>query len=325
MLFQSVESPAPCEPISFPTPPLAELTPPSVAPPPPPAEPIAAPPPAPTAPPAPEPIFEESPPPCHSMELVVLPTDPPVSEPIVEPVAPPPPDPAPPAEEPAVAPSLPPIVEVMIPVVSSVPPPAPASPEVVEEELRRKIKEELQRGLELEMSQKKQELQQQLEEVKAQARAQAKAAAQAQVDEQVKKTLEAEKAAHMENLKDAIMKERMKTEDERLMAQLYAHKLDETEKDLKKQDTLFREHVAKLEAKSAEFYKVTTENFQKGKEETHNRFARFDIKPVCGDLQSQILKCFRENTGKTLSCSAIASAYMQCVDNAKQNKLSTGG
>lgn len=48
---------------------------------------------------------------------------------------------------------------------------------------------------------------------------------------------------------------------------------------------------------------------------------RFNIQPVCGDLQSQILKCYKDNTGRTLSCSGIASAYMQCVDNAKKVRL----
>ncbi|TMS05323.1 hypothetical protein E3U43_004573 [Larimichthys crocea] len=134
----------------------------------------------------------------------------------------------------------------------------------------------------------------------------------------------------MENLTESIAKERIKTEDQRLMVQLYwmevkAHQLEQKEQDLKKRDALYKEHVAKLEAKCTEFYKVTAESFQKGKEETHNRFARFNIQPVCSDLQSQILKCYKENTGKTLSCSSIASAYMQCVDNAKKNKLSPGG
>lgn len=60
-----------------------------------------------------------------------------------------------------------------------------------------------------------------LEEIRAQCQAEAGAAAQAQVEQQVKETLEAEKAAYRENLTDSIMKERMKTEDERLMVQLY--------------------------------------------------------------------------------------------------------
>lgn len=54
-----------------------------------------------------------------------------------------------------------------------------------------------------------------------QAQAEAKAAAQAQVKEEVKNTLEVEKAAYMENLTDSIMKERLKTEDQKLMVQLY--------------------------------------------------------------------------------------------------------
>lgn len=48
---------------------------------------------------------------------------------------------------------------------------------------------------------------------------------------------------------------------------------------------------------------------------------RFSIQPVCGELQSEILKCYKENTGKTLTCSGIASAYMQCVNDAKKVRL----
>lgn len=57
--------------------------------------------------------------------------------------------------------------------------------------------------------------------MRLQAHVEARAAAQALVEEQVKKTLETEKVAYMENLTESITKERMKTEDERLMVQLY--------------------------------------------------------------------------------------------------------
>ncbi|KAM6937895.1 MICOS complex subunit MIC19-like [Xenentodon cancila] len=202
----------------------------------------------------------------------------------------------------------------------------------------------MQKSLEDEMNQKKQELQQQLDELKVQAEAEASAAARAQVEVQVKETLEAEREAYMEKLTESITKERMKTDDERLLVQLYwmelklpaalmssnvnltqARQLEVKEKELKERDALHQEQVAKIEARCAEFYRASAENFRKGKEETHNRFARFNIQPVCGDLQDQILKCYKENTGKTLTCSGIASAYMQCVDNAKKNKLTTGG
>lgn len=230
-------------------------------------------------------------------------------------------------------PSLPPVFDEEPPVSVTAPPPVtalPASPEVVEKELRQKIKEDFYKSLEEEINQRRLGLQQQLEEMRLQAHAEAQIAAQALVEEQVKKTLEAEKTAQTEKLTDAIMKQRMQTEDQKLMVQLYrmelkAHQLEEKEKELKKRDALYKEHVTKLEAKCVDFYKKSAESFQKGKEETHSRFARFNIQPVCGDLQSQILKCYQESAGKTLSCSSIASAYMQCVDNAKKDKLSTGG
>ncbi|XP_072290754.1 coiled-coil-helix-coiled-coil-helix domain containing 3b isoform X2 [Eucyclogobius newberryi] len=232
--------------------------------------------------------------------------------------------PAPPSEQVTEILAPPTLVEEVT-VVTSELPAEPVPPEVVEDRLRQKIKAELVLSLEEEIAERRQALQKQLEELRAIAIAEAEAAAQAQVEQQVKQTLEAEKAAYMENLTQSIAKERMKTEDEKLMVQLYAHKLEMREEEMKKRDTLYNQHIAKLESKCSQFYKVTADSFQKGKEETHNRFARVNIQPVCGDLQSQILKCYQENPGKTLSCSGIASAYMQCVNKVKVDKMSTRG
>ncbi|KAM4734975.1 coiled-coil-helix-coiled-coil-helix domain containing 3b isoform 2-T2 [Anableps anableps] len=266
----------------------------------------------------PEPSLDEASLSCQHEELTVAHTPPELE-------APPPKEPGPIAAEPPVTTFLPPVEDEE---PSTIPSPAeglPFSPEVMEEDLRQKIRAEMQKSLEEEINQKRQELQQQLEEMQALSRAEAKAAAQALVEEQVKQTLEAERAMYMEKLTESMAREKMIAEDEKLMVQLYAHQLEEKEKEMKKRNELYKEHVSKLEAKCAEFYKVSAENFQKGKEETHKRFARFNIQPLCGDLQGQILKCYKENPGRTLTCSGIASAYMQCVDNAKKDKLTTGG
>lgn len=45
---------------------------------------------------------------------------------------------------------------------------------------------------------------------------------------------------------------------------------------------------------------------------------RYEMYPVCADLQGQILACYKENVGKTLNCSSIAALYLQCVNNNKQ-------
>uniref|UniRef100_A0A3Q2QE84 Coiled-coil-helix-coiled-coil-helix domain containing 3b n=1 Tax=Fundulus heteroclitus TaxID=8078 RepID=A0A3Q2QE84_FUNHE len=268
----------------------------------------------------PEACAEGASPPCQCDEAAVVHTRVPGNVPPPELEPPPPNEPRPVTAEPPGTTFLPPVVEEEEP--ATVPSPAAG---VVEEELRQKIRAELQKSLEEEIDQKRQELQQQLEEVRALTRAEATAAAQAQVAQQVRKTLEAERASHMEKLTESIAREKVKAEDEKLMVQLYAHQLEEREKEMKKRDELYKEHVSKLEAKCAEFYKVSSENFQKGKEETQKRFARFNIQPLCGDLQGQILKCYKENPGRTLTCSGIASAYMQCVDNAKKDKRITGG
>ncbi|MEQ2191123.1 hypothetical protein XENOCAPTIV_021500, partial [Xenoophorus captivus] len=231
----------------------------------------------------------------------------------------------PPPEEPAAIAGEPPVTTFLPAVEDEEPATVPPPAAVLEEELREKIRAEMERSLQEEINQKRQELQQQLEEMQALTRAEATVAAQAQVAEQVKKTLEAERTSLMEKLTESITKEKMGTEDEKLKVQLYAHQLKEREKEMKKRDELYKEQVSKLEAKFVEFCKVSTENFQKGKEETHKRFVRFNIQPLCGDLQGQILKCYKENAGRTLTCSGIASAYMQCVDNAKKDKLITGG
>lgn len=47
-------------------------------------------------------------------------------------------------------------------------------------------------------------------------------------------------------------------------------------------------------------------------------FRRYEYHPVCADLQTKILQCYRQNTQQTLSCSALASQYMHCVNHAKQ-------
>uniref|UniRef100_A0A3Q2PXR1 Coiled-coil-helix-coiled-coil-helix domain containing 3a n=1 Tax=Fundulus heteroclitus TaxID=8078 RepID=A0A3Q2PXR1_FUNHE len=87
---------------------------------------------------------------------------------------------------------------------------------------------------------------------------------------------------------------------------------------LKKLDAFYREQVARLEERSAQFYKVTTENYHKAADNVNAKFKRYEVHPVCGDLQGQILGCYKDNAGKTLNCSNIAALYLQCVNNAKQ-------
>ncbi|XP_040007422.1 coiled-coil-helix-coiled-coil-helix domain containing 3a isoform X3 [Xiphias gladius] len=266
------------------------------------------------------------PPTSPHVEPVAPPAPPPPAPSATETVAappPPPPPPQPPTEQPPVEPVPPaPVPEpVAVPESSPVPPP----PAVDEKTLRKKITDELYKGLEQERAKAEQELQTWLEAEKARAAAQANADAQSQVQNEVSRILSVERAMAQESLQQAIIRERITSEDERHRAQLYAKQLEAREADLKMQDAFYREQVARLEERSAQFYKVTTENYHKAADQVNAKFKRYEVYPVCADLQGQILTCYKENVGKTLNCSNIAALYLQCVNDAKQNKLRTGG
>eukprot|EP00063_Salmo_salar_P089211 XP_014064046.1 PREDICTED: MICOS complex subunit MIC19 isoform X6 [Salmo salar] len=266
------------------------------------------------------------------IEPIALPPQPPA--PVTEVVAPPPLPPSmeqppveafapPPAPEPVevVGPPLPPPTLEPEPVAAA----PPAAHAVDEEELRKKITEDLQKGLLKERAKAEQELQAWLEEEKVHVASFAEAEAQASVKDEVGRILELERATTHNTLTQAVMREKVSAEDERLRTQLYAKQLELRDQELKKQDAFYREQVARLEDRSAQFYKMTTENYHKAADGINAKFKRFEASPVCADLQGQILKCYQEHSGKTLLCSTIASRYLQCVNQAKQNKLRTGG
>uniref|UniRef100_A0A8C5JR96 Coiled-coil-helix-coiled-coil-helix domain containing 3 n=1 Tax=Junco hyemalis TaxID=40217 RepID=A0A8C5JR96_JUNHY len=97
-----------------------------------------------------------------------------------------------------------------------------------------------------------------------------------------------------------------------------ARQLEEKDRELKKHDAYYKEQLARLEERSAQFYKVTTEQYQKAADEVSARFKRYESHPICGELQDKILQCYREHAQETLSCSALASQYLNCVNHAKQ-------
>ncbi|XP_028721989.1 MICOS complex subunit MIC19 isoform X1 [Peromyscus maniculatus bairdii] len=176
---------------------------------------------------------------------------------------------------------------------------------VSDEELKRRVAEELA----LEQAKKESENQRRLKQAR---------------------DLERERAAANEQLTRAILRERISSEEERSKAKHLdiedkARQLEEKDRVIRKQDAFYKEQLARLEERSSEFYKVTTEEYQKAAEEVEAKFKRYEYHPVCADLQTKILQCYRQNTQQTLSCSALASQYMHCVNHAKQSMLEKGG
>uniref|UniRef100_A0A8B9I448 Coiled-coil-helix-coiled-coil-helix domain containing 3 n=2 Tax=Anseriformes TaxID=8826 RepID=A0A8B9I448_9AVES len=148
---------------------------------------------------------------------------------------------------------------------------------------------------------------------------------QAYVRDEFGKILERERISSNEHLTRAILRERAATEEERQKAQRFAKQLEEKDRELKKHDAYYKEQLARLEERSAQFYKVTTEQYQKAADEVSARFKRYESHPVCADLQGKILQCYQQHAQETLSCSALASQYLHCVNHAKQSMLGRGG
>ncbi|KAM6436255.1 MICOS complex subunit MIC19 isoform 2-T2 [Liasis olivaceus] len=173
---------------------------------------------------------------------------------------------------------------------------------VNEEELKKRIAEELA----LEQARRDAEAQKRLKQN------------QMYIQDEVSKVLERERTVSSEHLARAILRERAATEDERTKSQLLAKQLEEKERELKKHETYYKEQLARLEERSSQFYKVTTEQYQKAVDAVESRFKRYKCDPVCAELQSKILQCYQQNPKETLSCSALASEYFKCVHHARQ-------
>ncbi|XP_006756037.1 PREDICTED: MICOS complex subunit MIC19 isoform X1 [Myotis davidii] len=192
---------------------------------------------------------------------------------------------------------------------------------VSDEELKRRVAEELA----LEQAKKESENQKRLKQ---------------------SKELDRERALANEQLTRAILRERISSEQDRTKAkhldiEVKARMLEEKDRVIKRQDAFYKEQLARLEERSSEFYKVTTEQYQKAAEEVEAKFnwislflmcclsllptRRYEVHPVCADLQAKILQCYRQNTQQTLRCSALASQYMRCVNQAKQSMIEKGG
>ncbi|NWU32793.1 MIC19 protein, partial [Dyaphorophyia castanea] len=86
------------------------------------------------------------------------------------------------------------------------------------------------------------------------------------------KLLERERISSNEHLARAVLRERAATEEERQKAQRFARQLEEKDRELKKHDAYYKEQLARLEERSAQFYKVTTEQYQKAADEVSARF-----------------------------------------------------
>ncbi|XP_078091947.1 coiled-coil-helix-coiled-coil-helix domain containing 3a [Mustelus asterias] len=211
-------------------------------------------------------------------------------------------DASPPAEKPQSPPPGP-------PPSTGTRPPSPVQPIVTDEEVRRQISEELAQ----ERARQDFNLQKRLEHDKR------------YVHDEISKILQRERDAASDSLIKAVLRERTLTEEERVKAKHATKQLEEKEKELQKLNAYYKEQVTRLEDRSAQFYKLTTEQYQKAVSEVESKFKGYESRPICAELQEDVLRCYQKNPDQTLSCSVLAKQYIHCINYAKQSLLGKGG
>ncbi|XP_032927797.1 MICOS complex subunit MIC25 isoform X1 [Catharus ustulatus] len=125
--------------------------------------------------------------------------------------------------------------------------------------------------------------------------------------------------------RSSILEERQKTAQLPVDLDAWAMQLQDREAELKLQENFYKEQLARIEKKNEEIYKMTTEQYQEAATKAEERIKKRNADPVCVNLQSEILKCFRENKSAVLNCSELAKEYQRCVSAAQKELLVNSG
>ncbi|XP_015203530.1 MICOS complex subunit mic25a isoform X2 [Lepisosteus oculatus] len=140
----------------------------------------------------------------------------------------------------------------------------------------------------------------------------------AMVQEELARIARKERESVRDELSLAVLRERAHTRQEAEKAKVLAKQLERKEAELKLLDTFYKEQLAHLEKKNIEYYKLTSEQFHEAAAQAEAHVKKRRVEPLCSNLQSEILRCYRENKEQTLNCSDLAKEYMQCINAAKK-------
>ncbi|KAM4721884.1 MICOS complex subunit MIC25 [Rhinophrynus dorsalis] len=155
---------------------------------------------------------------------------------------------------------------------------------------------------------------------------------QAIIQEELARLAKREREAAHGKLTSSILREKNYTNQERIRAEHlpadldeWAKELERKEAELKRLDSFHKEQLASIEKKNLEIYRLTAEQFHTAATNAEFRIKKRSYDPVCMDLQSNILKCYKDNSQELLNCSDLAKEYRSCVSAAQKNLLFNHG
>ncbi|XP_044524517.1 MICOS complex subunit MIC25 isoform X1 [Gracilinanus agilis] len=148
---------------------------------------------------------------------------------------------------------------------------------------------------------------------------------QAMVQEELLQLAKREREVAREHLKSSLPREKSGTNQEKQRsAQLHADldvwakELEGVEAELRRRDIFYREQLGRIERKNAEMYKLSSQQFHEAATRLEETIKPRRVDPVCSGLQSQILRCYRDNLQEVLKCSDLVKAYQHCVSTAQK-------
>ncbi|XP_049622503.1 MICOS complex subunit MIC25 [Suncus etruscus] len=95
-----------------------------------------------------------------------------------------------------------------------------------------------------------------------------------------------------------------------------AKELENREAELKRRESFFKEQLRHIEKKNIEMYRLSSEQFHEEASKAEVAIKPRQQGPVCSELQTQLLRCYREHAQEVLLCSSLVKAYRRCVSAA---------
>nr|XP_055068633.1 coiled-coil-helix-coiled-coil-helix domain containing 6b isoform X1 [Misgurnus anguillicaudatus] len=148
---------------------------------------------------------------------------------------------------------------------------------------------------------------------------------QALVQDELSRISRIERETAGEDLRTMNREELKSTQD--LPAELCfrARQLRKKEDELQHLAEYYKEQLQLMDKKNSDFYQQSLQMYNHDAVKTESTVRSCNISPICSELQSQVLNCYRENKHQTLHCSQLARQYIDCINSSKKNVLVNDG
>ncbi|XP_048056082.1 coiled-coil-helix-coiled-coil-helix domain containing 6b isoform X1 [Megalobrama amblycephala] len=155
---------------------------------------------------------------------------------------------------------------------------------------------------------------------------------QALVQEELARIARREREAAGDDMNPAVLRERANTRQDLEKTHslpdelnVRARQLKTKENELKHLEQFYKEQLQLMEKKNTDYYQQTLHMYTQEAVKAEAAVKRRHVSPICPELQSQVLNCYRLNGQQTLHCSQLARDYMNCINTSKKNMLVNHG